>query len=282
MDDKTFEILEKLQLSSATLIKLKNFEDGRLLEVKKTRSFAEYCWTCTPSLIRYCLDTYSLDRCTYIDADTYYFSNAKIHLDEMDKVDASILLTEHRYTPKYDRSHQSGIYCVQYNSFRNDQKGRLALSWWEDRCIDWCFARFEDGKFGDQKYLDDWLTRFEGVHELKHIGGGVAPWNIQQYIITNENGKPHVNGLEVVFFHFHNLKYLGKSKFDLCRSFYKISDEAIKYLYLPYIKELLMSYNDIHEIDNTSKFDIAHFNLVKNIALSLLRKIRGTFYVLEI
>jgi hypothetical protein len=65
--------------------------------------------------------------------------------------------------------------------FDNTEQGLKVLNWWRDRCLEWCFNRFEDGKFGDQKYLDDWTDRFEGIHVLKHLGGGLAPWNVQQY-----------------------------------------------------------------------------------------------------
>ena len=109
-----------------------------------------------------------------------FFASPQILLDEMDESE-SVLITPHRYTPQYDQSEKTGIYCVQFVYFRNNQQGRKVLTWWRKACLEWCYNRFEDGRFGDQKYLDDWPERFEGVHVLQHLGGGVAPWNMQQY-----------------------------------------------------------------------------------------------------
>ena len=53
MDDITYSILEKMQLSNVKLIHLDEFEDEVLLSVKRKRSIGEYCWTCTPSIISY-------------------------------------------------------------------------------------------------------------------------------------------------------------------------------------------------------------------------------------
>lgn len=170
-DDKAYDILTKLALENITVISLKNFETEQLLAVKPTRTRAEYCWTCTPSTIRYIFDTFKVENCTYIDADLYFYNSPKILFDEM--AEKSVLITEHRFTPKYDRSKISGKYCVQFMMFKNNQYGLKVLNWWIDACLDWCYDKYEDGKFGDQKYLDDWITRFKGiVHELQNLGGG--------------------------------------------------------------------------------------------------------------
>ena len=182
-NDECYRILSKLALKGSTVISLCEFEDEQLLAAKATRSSMEYCWTCTPSIIRYTLDTYNLASCTYLDADLYFFGRPELLLDELR--DNSVMITEHRYTPCYDKSKKSGKYCVQFMTFKNNGAAKKALNWWRDACNDWCYARHENGKFGDQKYLDDWLERFEQVHVLEHPGGGLAPWNIQQYYILS-------------------------------------------------------------------------------------------------
>jgi len=124
---------------------------------------------------------------------------------------STVLITNHRYTPKYDQSATSGLYCVQFMTFKNDEKGLKVLKWWRNACLDWCYARCEDGKFGDQKYLDNWPNQFEGVHELQNLGGGVAPWNIQQYIVEKDLKCKEIStniNFNIIFYHFHNFKFL--------------------------------------------------------------------------
>ena len=128
--------------------------------------------------------------------------------------------------------------------FKNNEDGITALTWWRERCLEWCYARAEDGKFGDQKYLDDWTTRFKGVHVLQHRGGGVAPWNVQQFDIAKENNsmilvdKKSGKHYPLVFYHFHGVKFYTGSFVSCCAPVYDISSVAKEWIYIPYFKKL--------------------------------------------
>jgi hypothetical protein len=243
-DDLAFEILRRLKLPQVVAIRLAEFESENLLAVKGTRTPGEYCWTCTPHVIRYVLEVFNLPEVTYLDADLCFYGKPSVLLDELEAAGGSVLLTPHRYTPRYDYSSTSGIYCVQFMTFKADRSGILALQWWQDRCLEWCYARAEEGKFGDQKYLDDWTTRFERVHELQHLGGGVAPWNVQQYRISGTPHQPLVDDQSVIFYHFQNYKYYRDGIHDfvgMCR----LSADAIRLFYLPYAKAILEAHSTI-------------------------------------
>jgi len=242
-DDLSCRILREMDLGSVVLISLDDFETAELRRVKKDRTAGEYCWTCTSHVIRHALDTFNLTEVTYLDADIYFFSGASVLFDEFEKSGASVLLTGHRYTPEYDQSTQSGIYCVQFITFKGDVRGLAALKWWQDRCLEWCYARVEDGKFGDQKYLDDWPTRFEGVHVLQHEGGGVAPWNVQQYRIRLNGERLLVDDKPLVFFHFHKYRHYESGEHDL--GGYRLTREDVDLLYRPYVKALAVAEQEI-------------------------------------
>ena len=175
-----------------------------------------------------------------MDADLFFWESPKQLLDEMG--DDSILITEHRYTPRYDRMTKSGIYCVQFITFRNDERGNKALNWWSKACHEWCYDRYEDGKFGDQKYLDDWTERFKGVHVLRHPGGGIAPWNVQQFNVIEESdrlfckNKQTTEIFPIIYFHFHAVRFYTNGLIDL--GGFPISSYVKQLLYKPYVKSL--------------------------------------------
>lgn len=200
-DDKSFEVLTELALPSMTVVNLKEFETKELLNVKPTRSRAEYCWTCGPSVIYYFITKYNLDACTYLDADLMFYRSPQYLFDEIG--DNSVAITDH-YAP-YEIP--AGRYCVQFMYFKNDEWGMKALTWWRDKCIEWCYAHFEDGKYGDQKYLEQFPSLFDKVHIVKTRGAGIASWNLNQYKysvndwVIRYQGTPY----DIVFVHYHAL-----------------------------------------------------------------------------
>lgn len=278
-DDDCFHTLNRLELESATVVSLEKLEDDRLREIKTTRSRVEYLWTCTPAVVLHMLTKFGLDRCTYLDADLFFYRSPRILLDETGS--DSVIITEHRYTAKYNQTAKSGRFCVQFVSFRNTPEGIGILSWWRDACLDWCYARFEDGKFGDQKYLDQWPERFSGVHILEHPGGGVAPWNVQQYELSLENGRPvgteKSTGtvFDLIFYHFHDIKFYSGNRIDL--GAYPLSADVKELLYKPYLKtvEIMKTrVGDIVRIDDTRKVEVSGwYSIYQHVRKKLMANI---------
>lgn len=218
-----------------------------LEHLARERSHAEFCWTCSAFSVQYVIRRYKVSSCIYLDADIYFYSNPERLIVPL--VNESVLITEHNYTPNQDMSRQSGKFCVQFMFFKNNADGREVLEWWRARCEEECTHDEERGLCGDQKYLDDWESRFEGkVYACRDIGCGVAPWNLQRYelrIIDNEfYVKDNLTKMEkpVVFFHFHGLKQLNKMVWKMCP--YYVGKNYMQLIYTPYIKELLMIQED--------------------------------------
>lgn len=272
-DDTAYDILKKLNLQGATIISLEEFEDKDLLAIKHLRSKGEYCWTCTPAIILHSINKYNLSDCVYLDADIYFFSSPEVLFSEVENNGKDVMITEHRYTDEYNQESTSGKYCVQFMYFKNSEKGMEVLNWWRERCLEWCYSRFEDGKFGDQKYLDDWLERFNCVHSLENLGGGVAPWNVQQYKVLLEDNelkiisKKTYENKKLVFYHFHGLK-LYENFVNYGKS-YVLDKNVKKYIYNKYLDDVKKISNSLEEKFPNLKLDLIKLALSGKIKLIL-------------
>lgn len=276
-DDKVYEMLSLMALENVELIALSDFEDDDLLKVKAARSKVEYCWTCTPSLPLYILKKHpDLEIATYIDADLYFYSNPKVIFAEFG--DSSIMLIEHRYPDKVEYMvNRFGRFCVQFMAFRNDNNGIDALEWWRERCLEWCRYEPEDGKFGDQKYLDDWESRFKGVCVIQNKGAGLAPWNIYGHHLSTDGGRIKVDDDELVFYHFQYLMiYRGRI---IQLGHIRLAREHKRLLYEPYIREIFDAVGYVKALDSSFSAGIMplRFKSIKDIFWAGRGLIRGNF-----
>jgi len=249
-DERAQELLGRLDLPRLTTVALAELEafDPAFASTKADRTPTEYCWTATPALPRHLLATRpEIAEATYIDADLLFFRDPEPLFAEMG--DASVLITPHRYAPEYAHLVENGIYNVQFMVFRRDERGLDALEWWHDRCVEWCYYRLEDGKLGDQKYLDDWPERFPGVHVLEHRGGGLAPWNHTQYDVHEEGGRVLVDGDELVFFHFHRVGVREGGRHDWRPPGFTVPPSVRRLVYAPYLRALDAALAEIRGVD---------------------------------
>lgn len=218
MDMKCKEILDAYNYKNVITIPFEHFsKQCGLEEIRQTRSIGELCWTCTSFLIDYVLNVYKESICTYVDADMYFYKNPKCLIDEMG--DKTVQIVEHRYNPTMmgKLSHAAaGTYCVEFNTFKNTSDSLKLLQWWKEKCYESCTIS-GGGKtvWGDQGYLEDW-GRKGNVSVLKHLGGGMAPWNVVQYqLISNEEEiivreKRSKMVFPLIFYHFHNIAYYSE------------------------------------------------------------------------
>jgi hypothetical protein len=233
LDDLVFDHLELLELNNIALLKLSQLETPELLLAKSNRTLREYYWTLTPFT---CLFVFNFDkevhRVTYLDADTWFMQNpAKIFYD-FNSSGKSVLITDHAYAVEYDQSESSGKYCVQFVTFTRSD-GEKVRKWWEDRCIEWCYERHEDGKFGDQKYLEKFVDIFpERIYVVNELSSFMAPWNATRF--------SHVNA---ILWHFHGLRII--KLFGSIRVYfgdYFLPEPVIQKVYLKYLEDLKLTF----------------------------------------
>lgn len=248
MDDYVHKYLSKFASENVILICIENFETEQLLNLKKTRSIAEYCWTLSPCLPSYVLSEHPLiDQITYLDADLYFYSSVSPIFEEIG--DSSIAIIEHRFISELNNRLVNGRFCVEWVTFRRDYEGMKCLARWREQCIDWCFYRLEDGKMGDQKYLDEWPGLYENCHIIENIGAGIAPWNYGGYEISNSDRGILICNEPLIFYHFHQFKIGSKGKFERLSRFYSERWTVPDVVYIAYERRLNQIIERVEEYD---------------------------------
>lgn len=250
MDDCTLTTLTRLRLPGLKIIPLRDLETWapELAPAKQNRSLIEYYFTLSPYLPLYVLaHEPQVKLVTYVDADLYFYRSPQPIFDQLG--DRSLQAIEHRYPPHLIHQQAYGRFNVQFLSFRRDEVGLACLNRWRTQCLAWCYDRLEDGRYGDQKYLDEWPVLYrDHLRIVEHPGAGMAPWNWATAPIHWIDDEPHPAGQPLIFYHFHGLKifrpwFISTGLLDWGLMPRKLA----RWIYAGYIRELRRSHRFVKQ-----------------------------------
>jgi hypothetical protein len=202
LSDLCEAILRELALPKVEIIPLAVLEDAypELASIKPTRTLIEYYFTLSPFLPHFLFSHTNADRITYIDGDLYFFTSPRPVLDQLGE--ASVAITPHRFSFEFRNHHVFGRFNVAWLTYRRCAEGLDCLNTYKAECTAWCYDRVEEGRFGDQKYLDAWPGRYSSLKIIEHKGFNLANWNIHNYMIRLKNDVVMIDDDPLVFFHF--------------------------------------------------------------------------------
>lgn len=239
LDEASYEVVKGLRRPTLRPIGLSELEthDAELVKAKPTRSLYEYYFTVGPSFLQMMLERDGFERVTYLDADMcFYSSPAPLHEEA---AQASVVIVGHRFPDRLKHLEETGRFNVAWVGFHGTEDGRECLSWWRERCLEWCFDRVEGDRYADQRYLDEFPLRCGGVHELRHPGADVAPWNVAGPPLEWTGTQFTVMGQPLIFFHFQGLKMVGRHLVDPNLAAYgNRATPALRRLYRDYVARL--------------------------------------------
>jgi hypothetical protein len=246
VDDTAYSLLEKMNLAGVTLVSLKNIRDKKLAKIERERKLYEFCWTLKASFIFYLLkNNYNLDSILYMDADLYFFKDARRIFSEW--AEHSIFLTKLWYSKKWER--KLGRYSAGLVGFKRDKAGISCLRSWRKQCLNWCYDRYENGLWGDQKYLNEWPRKFPKVKISDNKGINAGSWNVRRGArVHTENEVFYFDGVELVCFHYSGFHVINETEFELCKWSQKAAKADI--VYSVYENEIRQITAQVKYVDN--------------------------------
>jgi hypothetical protein len=214
LDAETYDFftLNKSVYKEIIPIKLKELEeyDLELKVCKENRSLIEYYFTLSPSLPLFILEKWNLPHICSLDADIKFYASPDPIFSYLET--HSVIVTPHKFSDENKELVKYGCNNVSFQIFKNDETGLNCLKKWRNQCLEWCSDYFdeENQRFADQKYLDEWEDLYGNkVKVLNDNVSGLAIWNINSYTISKKGNQFLSNGENIIFYHFHNMKFLS-------------------------------------------------------------------------
>jgi len=241
-DKQTSKLLDKFKNSNKVEIinydKISNF-DKTLKKIILKRKLIDKIVTSRPVFLQYLYKKYIIKNIFLLDSDIFFFSNPK-KLNKHVK-GYSVAYCKHNFTKNnLELSNKYGKYNGGFVYARFNKNGLIFLKKWSLLCKKWCEFDSKDGKFSDQKYLENLSLEIKDIKILNNPEINLAPWSLEGKKIQLKNKQIYVNNKRLIFFHFHGLRQITKNFYVLGLENYKfvISNKIKNILFKKYVTNL--------------------------------------------
>jgi len=234
VDELVYNLLEQLDLEKVTLLSLDNIVDEKLSKVKQKRNLDEFCWTLKASLLSYLLNNHwNLESIVYVDADLYFFTDASVIF--RDWGEGSVYVTKLGLSSKWAK--KVGKYSSGLIGIKRDDVGGECLEYWKRKCIDWCYDKFDEQRWRDQKYIEEWENIAGSALVVSENSGiNLGPWNITKGKVSMRNSAYYFNEAQLALYHFSGFEVTGPKSFILCNR--KVLPDYCLGIYSDYIRDI--------------------------------------------
>lgn len=247
VDEIVWHILNKIGFQEVVPVMLKDVHSDMLEKARGDRPLQAFCWTLKPVALKYVMEKHSdCEYFAHLDADLFFYESPEFIFQE--NPGASLFLTHHRNSRNFLKYYGStGVFNTGFVGCKNDYIAYNAVSKWKSQCLLYCPIK-EDPihkVFGDQRYVESWPEEFRNVHVVRSPGANAALWNIQNYTVSLVDGKIHVEGSPLIFYHFSGLTIISRNEFNI-NWYYHIDDKMVlDLIYKPYINALVNVMNEM-------------------------------------
>ena len=213
--------------------------DKSLKKINRSRKLIDKIVTSRPIFLKYINNKFKSKDIFLLDSDIYFFSNPRLLLKYTEK--SSVAYSEHNFSRnEIELNKDYGEFNGGFVYIRFDKNGKKFLLSWSKLCKKWCEFDSKNGKFSDQKYLENLSKKINNLKILKRSEINLAPWNLEGKKIEFKKNQIYVNNNKLIFFHFHGLRQITKNLYILGLENYKfvISNKIKNILFQKYVTNL--------------------------------------------
>ncbi len=207
LSEEAAAFLERLELPGLHVLRLDVLleVEPRLKSARIDRTNAEFAFTLTPFLAREALRSCKPGEWTiYIDADMMFFGSTLEVVDSATSAD--VMVSPHNFSSHMAAQQRFGTYNTGFTGFRKTADGERCVQWWTARCLEWCYDRVENGKFADQKYIEQFAQIAPNTLSIEQIGVNCAPWNVSERKLSRKGNRVFIDDKPLILYHFSKVK----------------------------------------------------------------------------